>query len=263
MARGRQRQSQRGRGRGAFVDYYEDLGAAATKEGYADWKSREDQYAAGKADWQKDISKSQSKYDEAKAKVDSIELGEKPSYDKMYSEAWDNFTKNADYMDVKIVNGQQVEGTYKVPKKVATEIWKQTKDFYHSNVGDDGVYYVDVNTKGGGARGAELHEAYGKAQQDIKDLFEKEATPKISQIYSAANKQYGQSVATLEGYKSQLEGARASIGQSKSELAAVDKQKAKTADDFKKDYQKRLKNIENTIGAFNVKRGNIRDVTGG
>jgi hypothetical protein len=129
---------------------------------------------------------------------------------------------------VRVVNGNNIEGTYMLPKSVIDEMnqksFNQGDGSYTGNWVDDGKFYnVDVRARGIGPRGQELHDAmrettqtFAEAQAQNQKLYEaslananKEREAALSGFNEASQKNYDGARSVWDAELSRLTGGYA------------------------------------------------------
>ena len=171
--------------------YDKDLGYAVHPEGkaYAQYVKEQVDEQAGKQ--KSAIKKYQGQYSDAMSKTDS-------QAQSVLSDAKGQVASIKrpviDTIKIHVVDGsgQNIEGTYNVPRQVA-EILAKERELV-SRWGDDGSFNVSVRTKHGYTRGQEIHDAIREATEKV------ESYQKLNDsAYDTAKKAGKTQISSLEG----------------------------------------------------------------
>ena len=182
-------------------------------------------------------AEAQAKLNEQQSKIDAMYLEKQKMLDaqrgKIDSEIAKAYGSGDDGLEtVRVVSGNNVEATYKLPKeaisKLDTQVFNQGEGSYTANWVDDGKHY-NIDTKPAGIDdryGKELHESLKDAQSQI-GLESDHQKAMADKARAAAYGQLGEASKALDNemsmYRSQIDDSRAAI---KAAEAAEQKQLA-------------------------------------
>jgi hypothetical protein len=183
--------------------YREDYGSEMTQKAYDTYKGKEKVWKDDLTTYDNELNTVQDNINTARTGLNN-EKSSKTHDINAANKALDKEAKKTigsmyrseqkKWVNVRVVNGDNIEQTYKVPKQGISTIAKEMKG-YHQNYVDGGKYYnIDVRMKksaGGGARGKELHQALGTITRGIEADFYKKAIKPFNVRKAAIKKQYG------------------------------------------------------------------------
>lgn len=207
----------------APAQYREEYGFKMTDDQYGEYKAQETQwdtdmkkYETDLAGYQGDIDSARKGLDREKRKREAeiasaqgrLDKAAKTTTASLWNDAQNTFT------EVRVVNGNQIEQTYRLPKAVVDKLGGALDEAYHSawiknDQGQKDVFNIDVQAKqGGGKRGKELHESLTSAVQDVHTEFINQALPNLQKNKSKIQSGYAQlnsaRAALIGSYNDQL-----------------------------------------------------------
>lgn len=216
-ARIAQRYAQRGRTRDRLASkgavditqvdqamYDPELGFAISKGGREQLGQQEAAYGTA-----------EKAYGEAKGKLSSIEEKFRGDLDKEWNKA------QTGYSEVRVYDGNNLQGTYKVPKsvidKLNTEVFNKGEGSYTGNwKSDTGAYNVDVTMRGTDEKyGKELHGMMGQVTGQVKSAFFEKVGPKVREANKELYSKLGEQRSALESEYAPVAGAAARLKESK------------------------------------------------
>lgn len=229
---------------GEFKQYYSDAQVSASPEGYKQWREAEDQYKAG-------VKKAEGQISEAKGKVGSAQSEIDDYYSRLGSvkstvdSSWKKYKKN--FIPVYVMNGQQIEDKYYLPKSVASNIAKSQglRTAWYNN---GNQLNVDVKVDGGRIRGKEIHSAMRNAVSDVKTSYYEQAIPKVTKELRATKE-------VLSGYQSQLNEAKGKLTATEAEVAGKKKIHDDSLKSMRDEYQGKLNRMKEIFGGLTVEKG--------
>lgn len=153
---------------------------------------------------------------------------------------------NNSLVNVRVVNGQNVEANYRLPRSVVdklnTTVFNRGDGSYTANWVDNGAFYnVDVVPRGtSDAYGKELHEMIGGAQKDTMSILNSQLNIKLDSLGRE-----GQTLAKQQaGYQANIDDSREAI-----RLAAKSEQDL--INDAKERFQTNIGAARDTALSFN------------
>ena len=249
--------------RGNFVNFYDDLGISATPDSAKRIRADEATFKQKVGEEKGRLNEARGKYNDSLSKIQAaeselagVESGI-PGFNEAYSKAFNEY-RSQNLVKTTVVSGSNntPEGTYYVPAGTL-QSYAQSGMYYINEA--NGQAYISTKVKGFGERGAEIHQSLGTAQMQIENEFSKQAAPLIAQQLGAAQSSFD---SQMSGQLSQLNDARAQVGQygaqvsaAEAQLRATEQRRAAEWADIHAKYEKRKNTMNEIFGGFNVKEG--------
>ena len=261
--RSNERERTRGRGRGAFIQYYDDMGTSSTEEGHT-------AFVGAKSSWEQKIAAAQSKYNQAQSQVNTAK--------SQYSQAAGEVNRatgeynagvaeigniradvpefGSGFTPIRVTNGNNVEGIYKVP--ATQEALKVLKDAgFNAGFVDGGKNFnVDVRVKGH-VMGQELHDIMREAEAASRADYERQkalANAQAAAVRAKASQQAAAVKSQIEQYRSILQGKASEIAQAQSQVDSFGDQikgskqsMSKELSMIKEDYKNKLQTVREVL----------------
>lgn len=241
----------RRRTEGQFKQYYSDAGVSTTPEAYGKWRSAENEYQKGIAQSQSEINKAKSQLGSAAAEISGA-YDQLPGVKEAVASGYKSYSSK--FIPVYVMNGQNIEAKYSLPKSVASNI-ASSQGLRTAWYNDGNQLNVDVKVDGGRIRGEELHQAMSDAERDVKTAYYSEAIPKIASELGYAKEQ-------LSGYESQLSGAQANVDAQQAKLNAAKQKHDAELKAMRDEYQNKLNTMKNFFGGLSVEKGTSKGNSG-
>lgn len=239
------------------VQYFEDMGFTSTKPIHDAVMEDEANFLSAVQHQRGLISTAQAQANADKRALDAAKVTD---YASLNSHAWTNIDKNTAAKDawddrekfpVRVVNGNNVEQTYYLPKSVARELnndFQGNGTYYSAFVGNGNYLNIDVAI-GGSAYGKELHNTIAGYVGDYEDAiytasYNNTAAANTAGATAWAN-MYNTGSAQIESaYNTALNGitgTQSSLGQATGQLNTIEDNRAAEWQVLRDEYSDRLK----------------------
>jgi len=192
--------------------FRQDAGWAMSDAEYADYQQSNTDFNEGYSDADTALKGQEETVAGQRGQLDA-------GYDALgnlnIEKAWDTFKK--DFVPVNVVNHKNgtwnTEATYHYPREVvdqmnATSFNQDEGSYYGAWNPNKDTYSVDVNMRGGGARGQELHQSLIDGQDEVKAMFFESQAPGIAKASSSLSSSLGEAEQTVSANEGAAEGDR-------------------------------------------------------